>query len=51
MIDTIKKNSIIKQKIKIVVCFFFPPKDKEDNIETMIKNSIINLREIKRKKH
>ena len=32
--------------------FFFPhPKIKQDNIETTIKNSKINLREIKSKKH
>ena len=52
MIDTNIKTSIIKQKIKIVVCFFFShPKIKQDNIETTIKNSKINLREIKSKKH
>ena len=31
--------------------FFSHPKIKQDNIETTIKNSKINLREIKSKKH
>ena len=51
MTDTNVKISIIKQKIKIVVCLFFHPKMEQDNIKNTIENSKINLREINGEKH
>jgi len=50
MIDTNVKTSIIKQKLKIVVCLFFHIKMEQDNIKTKIESSIINLREINEEK-